>query len=75
MSGEKYIIRNDNTTNAFFNYQRYDNQLWQYQIQLSPGQTRTIWAVKDTFIPTFGNLKITILDSYPFPTSTPTSTN
>ena len=79
MSGIKYILRNECTTPALITYQNYSNQLWQYQVEFLPGQTRTIWATEGTLSYDLTKTCIRVLSKtvYPSTSTTPSqpSTN
>jgi len=64
MSGIKYILRNECTSPALITYQNYSNQLWQYQVEFLPGQTRTIWATEGTLSYDLTKTCIKVLSSY-----------
>ena len=49
MACSKYTLTNTGSTTVNFNYQRCDDTLWQYQIELLPGQTKNIWLVNGTY--------------------------
>lgn len=79
MSGIKYILRNECTSPALITYQNYSNQLWQYQVEFLPGQTRTIWATEGTLSYDLTRTCIRVLSKtvYPSTSTTPSqpSTN
>jgi hypothetical protein len=79
MSGIKYILRNECTSPALITYQNYSNQLWQYQVEFLPGQTRTIWATEGTLSYDLTKTCIRVLSKtvYPSTSTTPSqpSTN
>lgn len=49
MACSKYNLTNTGSTTINFNYQRCDDTLWQYQVELLPGQTKNIWLVNGTY--------------------------
>jgi hypothetical protein len=49
MACSKYTLTNTGSTTVNFNYQRCDDTLWQYQIELLPNQTKNIWLVNGTY--------------------------
>ena len=49
MACSKYILTNTGSTIVTFNYQRCDDTLWQYQVELLPNQTKNIWLINNTF--------------------------
>lgn len=85
MACSKYTLTNTGTTIVNFNYRRCDDAMWEYQIELNPGQTKNIWLINGTYsvAPSFRGL-IDLVDlgvfpvvsatQTPTPTSTPTST-
>jgi hypothetical protein len=62
-----------------FNYQRCDDTLWQYQVELSPNQTKNIWLVNGTYASAeLFQQSIVIVNEGVFPPAispTPTPTN
>jgi hypothetical protein len=49
MACSKYILVNTGSTVVTFNYQRCDDALWQYQVELNPNETKNIWLMDDTY--------------------------
>jgi hypothetical protein len=49
MACSKYTLTNTGSTTVNFNYQRCDDTLWQYQVELLPNQTKNIWLVNGTY--------------------------
>ena len=49
MSCRKYTLTNTGSTIINFNYRRCDDQMWEYQIELEPNQTKNIWFIDGTF--------------------------
>ena len=83
MACSKYTLTNTGSTTVNFNYQRCDDTLWQYQIELLPGQTKNIWLVNGTYssaqlfqqsIVLINNGVFPPLQITPTPSVTPTST-
>lgn len=81
MACSKYTLTNTGSTTVNFNYQRCDDTLWQYQIELLPGQTKNIWLVNGTYSSAqLFQQSIVLVDDGAFPppqitpTPTPTST-
>jgi hypothetical protein len=62
-----------------FNYRRCDDSLWEYQVELNPGQTKNIWLLNGTFsiAPVYTTM-ISLINQGAFPpiseTATPTPT-
>jgi hypothetical protein len=79
MACSKYTLTNTGSTTVNFNYQRCDDTLWQYQIELLPGQTKNIWLVNGTYSSAqLFQQSIVLIDNGVFPplqiTSTPSVT-
>ena len=80
MACSKYTLTNTGSTTVNFNYQRCDDTLWQYQVELLPNQTKNIWLVNGTY--TSAQLfqqSVVVVDDGAFPpaispTPTPTVT-
>jgi hypothetical protein len=66
MNCRKYSLVNTGTTRTFFNYRKCDDGMWQYQVPLLAGQTRTIFLLEDTYSSSFGD-DIVITDDEVFP--------
>jgi hypothetical protein len=49
MACNKYTLTNTGSTSINFNYQRCDDFLWQYQINLDRNETKNIWLVDGTY--------------------------
>jgi hypothetical protein len=79
MACSKYTLTNTGSTLVNFNYRRCDDSMWEYQVELSPNQTKTIWLINNTYsiAPSFVNsVSLVNNGAYPvyYPTSTPTPT-
>jgi len=80
MACSKYTLTNTGSTIVNFSYRRCDDSLWDYQVELSPNQTKNIWVINGTYTvaPSFKNT-ISFVDNGPFPpiaaTNTPTPSN
>lgn len=73
MACSKYNLTNTGSTITTFNYQRCEDALWQYQVELFPNETKNIWLLDNTYSTAFG--QFIVLDNYgPFPFTTPTNT-
>jgi len=73
MACSKYILSNTGTTIVTFNYQRCDDALWQYQVELLPGEVKNIWLLNNTYSTGFPNkIVVTDLGNFPFTSPTPT---
>ena len=73
MACSKYILTNTGSTIVTFNYQRCDDALWEYQVELLPGETKSIWLLNDTYSSAFSNsIILSNLGTFPFTSLTPT---
>lgn len=89
MSCSKYYLTNTGTTIVTFNYQRCDDAMWEYQVELAPSESKTIWLLNNTYSsPLFNSIVQEDLGGFPItptptqsstpqptPTPTPTPTN
>jgi hypothetical protein len=79
MACRKYILTNSTTSNGVFSYQECSNQMWVYDVLITPGTTLNIWLTTGTFSTASQNIiTVTDLGSFPFPvtpTQTPTNTS
>jgi hypothetical protein len=79
MACSKYTLTNTGSTTVNFSYRRCDDSLWEYQVELTPNQTKNIWLIDGTYTvaPLFSNL-ISLINQGAFPpvnaTATPTAT-
>jgi hypothetical protein len=79
MACSKYTLTNTGSTIVNFNYRRCDDSLWEYQVELNPGQTKNIWSLNGTFTiaPVYTTM-ISLINQGAFPpiseTATPTPT-
>jgi hypothetical protein len=80
MACSKYILTNTGSTIVNFSYRRCDDSLWDYQVELTPNQTKNIWVVNGTY--TVANAfksSISLINEGAFPstavTPTPTPSN
>ena len=83
MACSKYTLTNTGSTLINFSYQRCDDSLWDYQVELLPNQTKNIWVINGTYTiaPSFKNSVVLVNDGVfppvfvtPTPTQTPTVT-
>lgn len=80
MACSKYTLTNTGSTIVNFNYRRCDDSLWEYQVELNPGQTKNIWLLNGTFsiAPVYTSM-ISLINQGAFPpiseTATPTPTS
>lgn len=49
MACSKYTLTNTGSTIINFSYQRCDDALWDYQVELLPNQTKNIWVINGTY--------------------------
>jgi hypothetical protein len=86
MACSKYILTNTGSTIVNFSYRRCDDSLWDYQVELSPNQTKNIWVIDGTYtvasafkssivLVNLGGFPPISASSTPTPTPTPTPTN
>ena len=80
MACSKYTLTNTGSTIVNFNYRRCDDSMWDYQVELTPGQTKNIWLINGTFtISPVYNSSISLVNQGAFPpiseTATPTPTS
>ena len=79
MACSKYTLTNTGSTVVNFNYRRCDDNMWEYQVELAPSETKNIWLINGTYstAPAFAN-SINKFDQGAFPpvnaTATPTPT-
>jgi hypothetical protein len=79
MACSKYTLTNTGSTTVNFSYQRCDDALWDYQVELLPNQTKNIWVINGTYTvaAAFKNV-ISLVNQGVFPpifaTPTPTQT-
>jgi hypothetical protein len=68
MACSKYTLTNTGSTIVNFSYQRCDDNLWDYQVELSPNQTKNIWVLTGTYTvaPSFKQ-NISLTDDGVFP--------
>lgn len=71
MACSKYTIINTGSTITNFNYRRCDDSMWEYQVELAPSETKTIWLINDTYSTAY-NSGIIVSDSSSYPPPPPT---
>jgi hypothetical protein len=75
MACSKYTLTNTGSTIANFNYQRCDDAMWQYQVALTPNQTKNIWLLNGTYSTAFSTSIVEVdLGVFPPLNITPTQT-
>jgi hypothetical protein len=78
MACKKYTLTNNTNQGLTFSYQECSNNMWEYDILLTPGQVRNIWLVNGTFQAAL-EAQFTIIEEVfpplsPTPSQTPTNT-
>ena len=79
MACSKYTLTNTGSTTVNFSYRRCDDTLWEYQVELTPGQTKNIWVINGTYTiaPLYQSM-VSLINQGAFPpvnaTATPTPT-
>jgi hypothetical protein len=78
MACSKYTLTNTGTTSVNFNYQRCDDLMWEYQVNLDPNETKNIWVINGSYsIAQLFQSNISLVNNgtFPFePTPTPSVT-
>jgi hypothetical protein len=80
MACSKYTLTNTGSTTVNFNYRRCDDSMWEYQVNLSPNQTKNIWLIDGSYdaAQVFDSIIVLVNDGVypitPTPTRTPTPT-
>jgi hypothetical protein len=49
MACSKYTLTNTGSTSVNFSYQRCDDTLWDYQVELAPNQVKNIWVIDGSY--------------------------
>jgi len=49
MACSKYTLTNTGATSVNFSYRRCDDSMWEYQVDLTPAQTKNIWLIDGTY--------------------------
>ena len=80
MACSKYTLTNTGSTIVNFNYRRCDDSMWDYQVELTPGQTKNIWLINGTYtISPVYTSSVSLINQGAFPpiseTATPTPTS
>ena len=55
MSCSKYTLTNTGSSIVNFSYQRCDDAMWEYQVELNPNQIKNIWLLDTTYSTAFSN--------------------
>ena len=78
MACKKYILTNNTSQGLTFSYQECSNNMWEYDILLTPGQVRNIWLVNGTFQAALEDNFTIVEETFPpispTPSNTPTNT-
>jgi len=81
MACKLYSLYNKGTIEIYFDYQKCDDNIWEYQVELKPNENKNIWLTNGTFnlSPSyFQDLEIVEITNFPplpvTPTLTPTPT-
>jgi len=72
MSCTKYTISNTGSTTISINYMRCEDNMWQYNVEVYPGESRNIWFQGNTFSQVGQNNQLIVEDFGSFPPVTPT---
>ena len=70
MACKKYTLTNTGTTIVNFNYRRCDDSMWEYQVELTPSQTKNVWLIDGTYSTSFSH-NIVLENDGSFPPTTP----
>ena len=73
MACSKYTLTNTGSSIVNFTYQRCDDAMWEYQVDLAPNQTKNIWLLNTTYSTAFAN-SIVLVNQGAFPPTGPTPT-
>ena len=73
MACSKYTLTNTGSTVVNFNYRRCDDSMWEYQVELSPNQTKNVWLINNSYSTAFAQ-NIVLVDDGAFPPTGPTPT-
>ena len=49
MACSKYNLTNTGSSIVNFSYQRCDDAMWEYQVELEPNQTKNIWLIDNSY--------------------------
>ena len=68
MACSKYTLTNTGSTIVNFSYRRCDDSMWDYQVELSPNQTKNIWVIDDTYtVDSAFKSVLSLINNGPFP--------
>jgi hypothetical protein len=72
MACKFYSLFNSGTTEINFNYQRCEDALWEYQVELKPNENKKIWLLDGTFsIDSFFSKNLQYVEQTDFPPPPP----
>lgn len=66
MACTKYTLTNTGSTIVNFSYQKCEDAMWEYQVELLLNETKTIWLLDNTYSSAFDEY-INLTDEGPFP--------
>lgn len=75
MGCTKYNITNSGNSTISINYMRCEDNMWQYNVEIYPGESRNIWFEGDTFSQVNQNNPLIIEDYGVFPPVTPSASS
>lgn len=62
MACNKKTITNTGSTKVYFSYQACNDFVWNYDVPLNPGETKTIWYLNNTFSSPNTNLEVDVVN-------------
>ena len=62
MACNKKTITNTGSTKVYFSYQACNDFVWNYDVPLNPGETKTIWYLNNTFSSPNTNLEVNVVN-------------
>jgi hypothetical protein len=74
MANIKYLVKNLSSSIVLLSYQNFNDNMWNYQVVLRPGETKNIWCVEGTLSHSGRNGDVSItIDTGTCSTTTPTT--
>jgi hypothetical protein len=71
MACSKYTLTNTGSTSVNFSYRRCDDSMWEYQVDLTPTQTKNIWLIDGTYtVAELFKSEISLINDGAFPPTT-----
>lgn len=61
----KFILTNTGNTSVNFNYQECSDSQWQYQVELKPNETKSIWLLENTYSTAFNSNIVKVEQVFP----------